>query len=284
MFLDNNLPPEFEIADNSAKTLLAEIVKSISPVSRDVTFSSTDNWYADKERAGKIYFIKEGQVAHKVYGKLLHYYNEGDLFGVDNLYTPADSKLACEFAIVVDVYETEDFFNKVNSNPKLARKWAEYSAQQLKLYSILLSFFVNDYSGYIPEVRLYVAGDVIITEGESSEEIYSMVEGKADVFVKGQQVGKVTQDEVFGTVAGLTNKPRNSTIIAHTDCMVAVLPKENFKYLLYTQPDTVVKLVEDLARALDSVTEKLKAGSTATSTASGSFPSIKSGSFPTQNR
>lgn len=257
MHTDHKVPAEFAIADQSSKTLASHLVEQIVPLQKGITIPATESWYSSSSRKGKIYIIKDGMLACRRNGRLLFYYNEGDLIGLETLFPPIETNLSSDFAVVVDEYPLESFLETVNNDSNLSKLWSEYCIQQFRLYSILVSIFVNDQEGYVPEVRFFSPGEVISQQGSISEEIYTLMDGRADVFIDGEQVGKVQTDEVFGTVAGLTGQSRSSSVIANTDCMVAVIPRGHFKYLIYTRPDTVLKLIEDMARALSSVNSRL---------------------------
>lgn len=257
MHTDHKVPAEFAIADQSSKTLIDHLLAQIVPLQKGVTIPATESWYATPGRKGKVYVLRDGMLAFRRNGRLLFYYNEGDIVGLETLFPPIEVNLSSDFAIVVDEYPLESFLEKINSNPNLSKIWCEYCIQQFRLYSILVSIFVNDQEGYVPEVRFFCPGEVISQQGSISEEIYTLMDGRADVLIDGVLVGKVQSDEVFGTVAGLTSQRRSSSVIANTDCMVAVIPREHFKYLIYTRPDTVLKLIEDMASALSSVNSRL---------------------------
>ncbi len=257
MHTDHKVPAEFAIADQSSKTIISQIVEQIVPLQKGITIPAIESWYTNAARKGKVYVLRDGMLACRRNGRLLFYYNEGDLVGLETLFPPIEVNLSSDFAVVVDEYPVESFLEKINKDSSLAKLWCEYSVHQFRLYSILVSIFVNDQEGYVPEVRFFSPGEVISQQGCISEEIYTLMDGRADVFIDGSQVGKVQADEVFGTVAGLTGQSRSSSVIANTDCMVAVIPREHFKYLIYTRPETVLKLIEDMARALSSVNSRL---------------------------
>lgn len=257
MHTDHKVPAEFEVADQSSKRLLTQLLEAIPALRKDMTLPATESWYSNPQRKNNIYVLKEGMLACRRNGKLLFYYNEGDLIGLDSIFYPSEISISTDFAVVVDEYPLEDFLTKVNNDPKLSKLWCEYSIEQSRLFSILISALANDQEGYVPEIRFYCPGDAIYEQGQITEEVYTLLEGRAEIVLDGNLVGKIQSDEVFGTVAGLTSSPRSSSVVANTDCMVAVIPKSHFKYLIYSKPDTVLKLIEDMANALNSVNTRL---------------------------
>lgn len=253
MHTDHKVPAEFAIADQSSKTLVSQLIENITPLRKDITMPACESWFSSSSRRGNIYILKDGMLACRRNGKLLFFYNDGDLVGLETLFHPIEVNLSTDFAVVVDEYSLETFMEKINNTPKLAKLWNDYCMQQFRLYTILISIFVNDQEGYVPEVRFFTPGEVISEQGTITPEVYTLMEGRADILKNGQQVGRVQADEVFGTIAGLTSSPRSASVVASTDCMVVVIPREHFKYLIHSKPDTVLKLVEDMADALNSV-------------------------------
>ena len=63
---------------------------------------------------------------------------------------------------------------------------------------------------------------------------------------------------VFGEIGGLSGSPQMATITAVSDCMVVVLSKEEFRHMLFTRPGTVVKLMEDMSRVIETIDNKLQ--------------------------
>ena len=70
-------------------------------------------------------------------------------------------------------------------------------------------------------------------------------------------VGEINTDEIFGAIAALTATRRTASIIAKTDCTALVVQSDRFKNLITVRPDTVTKLVEDMARTIISCNAKI---------------------------
>jgi signal-transduction protein with cAMP-binding, CBS, and nucleotidyltransferase domain len=258
MYSSYKLPPEFDDADRKSKELIAAIIEHVPPGRKQLSIPATDSWYANPTRRGKLYFLKEGLLGYRREGRLLFSFNDGDLVGVENVFCSSDSVLSSEFAVIVDEYIADTFFERVNADEGLIRLWNEYLAQQFKLFSIMLTSFVNEEEGFVPDVRFYCQGETIIRQGSVAEEIYTMIEGGADVFLDNVKVGEVLPDEVFGALGGLTGSARLATVTATSECMVVVLTRSQFRHMLVTRPNTVIKLVEDMARVIQSMNEKVK--------------------------
>ena len=250
MYSSRKLPAEFDEADRASKRLVAEIVNGMTPEQSSKKISATENWYANNSRRGNLYLLREGTLAYRREGRLLFSFNEGDLVGVEHVFCPSDAELATEFAVVVDEFTAEGFFDAINGNQDRLKLWNEYLAQQFKLFSIMLASLVNEQEGFVPDLRFYSTGETIAEQGKVNDEIYTLVEGMAEVVVDGNKVADVLPDEVFGALGGLSGEARIASVVAAADCMVVVLQKSQFRHMLLTRPATVTKLIEDMARLL----------------------------------
>lgn len=84
------------------------------------------------------------------------------------------------------------------------------------------------------ETQKYVAGDIIIKEGDLGKSFYLLESGEADAF-KGDPSHKVLhykKGDYFGELALLNDKPRAASIMASSDVKVASLGKNAFQRLL----------------------------------------------------
>jgi cAMP-dependent protein kinase regulator len=81
------------------------------------------------------------------------------------------------------------------------------------------------------EVKLYRAGENIITEGEVGTDFYIVEEGEADAFKGESVVLSYGPSSYFGELALLQHGPRAATVKARTDCKVLVISAEVFTRL-----------------------------------------------------
>ncbi|KAG5954717.1 hypothetical protein E4U57_004165 [Claviceps arundinis] len=84
------------------------------------------------------------------------------------------------------------------------------------------------------ETQKYVAGDIIIKEGDLGKSFYLLESGEADAF-KGDPSHKVLhykKGDYFGELALLNDQPRAASIMASSDVKVASLGKNAFQRLL----------------------------------------------------
>lgn len=109
----------------------------------------------------------------------------------------------------------------------------------------------------LPRYRSFGQGEVILKEGEFSREVLSLVEGGAEVFVHGEKVGEIQRDEIFGALAALTGQARCATVVASRPSVCKVFVRDDFEDLLRSHSSLMAKLMEDIARAVDGLNEKV---------------------------
>ena len=89
--------------------------------------------------------------------------------------------------------------------------------------------------------RRYLAGDIIIREGDSGSEAYIISSGICDVF-KGdpeghrQLIRSMGPGETFGELSVLTRMPRSATVVAQTDVSLRLVTPEALDHELERNP------------------------------------------------
>jgi CRP-like cAMP-binding protein len=112
-------------------------------------------------------------------------------------------------------------------------------------------------------VRKYMAGDVLVREGEEAVAFFVISEGKAQVVKsagdKEEVVGELGEGDFFGEMALLDGFPRGATVRATTDCECLVLIRWDFTALLKSNPDIALAILPVLSRRLRECEERLLA-------------------------
>lgn len=102
----------------------------------------------------------------------------------------------------------------------------ELSISQKKLLEISDKIYLFDGITQEDTIRItknvnfkrYQKGDVIMSEGDKSNEIYFILYGLGVVVVGNNKiVATIDSGSMFGEMAFLTKKPRNATILAHKE-------------------------------------------------------------------
>jgi CRP/FNR family transcriptional regulator len=100
-------------------------------------------------------------------------------------------------------------------------------------------------------------GAGVVTEGDSSDALFIIVEGSVEVQRKGRRVARIGAGEFFGEIALLDPGPRTATVTAASDVIALKLTRKNLLDVLRSDPQIPVRMMEALARRLRATTEKI---------------------------
>ncbi len=110
-------------------------------------------------------------------------------------------------------------------------------------------------------VRVYPKDTMIFSECQSGNDMYIIQSGQVKIskVVNENEVilAVLQKGEFFGEMALLENKPRSASAIAHEDCTLMVLNKNNFNQMVSTQPQLIARLTTTLAERLWSMSRQL---------------------------
>ncbi|MGV6852025.1 MAG: cyclic nucleotide-binding domain-containing protein [bacterium] len=104
-----------------------------------------------------------------------------------------------------------------------------------------------------PEFTHINQGELIITQGDDSQRVFSLIEGEVQVIKDEQPVGSIQAGELFGTFAVLTGEKRSASVKALTDCSVLSFSAEAFESLIRSKPDASLQLMRDMAMQIKSM-------------------------------
>ena len=90
------------------------------------------------------------------------------------------------------------------------------------------------------EERRVKAGETLVTQGESGDEFFLIVEGEFDARVDGKSVRKMGPGESFGEIAMLRDTERTATVEASSDGVVMVLGRDSFLEGVAADPASMV--------------------------------------------
>lgn len=99
----------------------------------------------------------------------------------------------------------------------------------------------------------FAAGEVITRQGDQAHWLYLVLEGEAQVSVRGEagqerSVARLRPGDVFGEMALLTGTPRTATVTALTDVECYRLDKAVFQEVLHARPQLAEHVAEILAQ------------------------------------
>ncbi len=104
----------------------------------------------------------------------------------------------------------------------------------------------------VPESLEFKAGETIFREGEPGTVMYGVISGTIAMRVDGNTVETINAGDVFGEGALVhPNGLRRSTAIAQTDCKLAVLDEERFKFVVETTPTFALEVMRSYSDRLN---------------------------------
>jgi CRP/FNR family cyclic AMP-dependent transcriptional regulator len=111
-------------------------------------------------------------------------------------------------------------------------------------------------------VRSYAKSTIIVSEGDSTDSLYVILEGRVKAFVsdsEGRQVVLSTQGpgEYFGELV-LDEGPRSASVMTLTPCRFLVVQKEDFRNFLLQNPAFALNLIEKLIARVRALTASVK--------------------------
>jgi len=107
------------------------------------------------------------------------------------------------------------------------------------------------------------AGKVIFNAGEFGDALYIVRSGEVELFVKdtaGQKIVLTTveENEIFGELSMLDERPRSATALALTDTELLLLDRDDLLLLFQKQPDAALNMLAAISTMLRKVDRLLQ--------------------------
>jgi len=239
---------------NECKAALAALAPlwKFEPL-EELVVSSQKTLYSKLPRDGGLYAVKEGTLKCVKDDRVLYYVEEGDIIGFEGSAYDESMDFHAEFAVALVKLDPKMFL----SSDETIQLWNRFQGNFLNAILQSVSHNAKSDSLFSPEVRSFAANEIILEQGTAGDEVYSLIDGLAETIVDGKVVGDILPDQLFGAVSLLTNSARIATVRALTDCMVVVLSKEQFLSLIESKPDTLLRLAEDLSKAIVALNQEV---------------------------
>lgn len=257
MFIESKFTEEFEAIDNRCKELCEKMLENAEPAGEVVSYELIEDLYAFETNQNLVFLVEEGALGQENNHSTLFFFDHGDLVGLDQTQEMPWARFFADAPVKLKPFRRDTLLNHLTSSPELCQLFVKYLINDGSRRTSIISMVGPGVDKASLGFAHFVAGDVIIEEGTDSDTVYSIVEGHADVTVKGMKVGEVLEDEIFGALSLLTHSKRTATVTATKRCMVLVVPQEQFETLLQTHPKICMSLMENMARQIVSLNEKL---------------------------
>lgn len=111
--------------------------------------------------------------------------------------------------------------------------------------------------------RIYPANTILISEGDTTDSLYVVLEGEVKVFASDEQGKEVILNilgpgEYFGELALLDDEPRSASVKTLVPTKVMIITKHDFKNCLANNSEMIYKLIKILIRQVRALTSNVK--------------------------
>jgi len=114
---------------------------------------------------------------------------------------------------------------------------------------------------FMGEDRTFRDGEFVVRQGETSDNAYLILDGRADVVVEFEDtssvVAQLKESEVFGEIAMLCETPRTASVRASGEMRTLMFEREGMLRLLREFPEMAVEMSRSLAQRLERTTMEL---------------------------
>lgn len=250
MYLPKEASEEFRALAGQIRAIIAEIMAAIPAARVNCKLPAEISVFSQQPNKGKVFWVRDGVLSYTIGQKILFHFEPGDLVGIEHLLTQTAAEVLTDFAVVVDEYEGGSILAALGQSPALLKRWSELLTLQSSLFLTLTRSLMNPPPVGSPNIVSFLPGEVIVAEGSASTDVVALVEGEASASCKGSPAGQIQAGQFFGVLAALSDAPRQATVTATTECMVMLLPRDNFLHIIESKPATVLKMLQDMGQAL----------------------------------
>jgi hypothetical protein len=237
--------------------ILADTLFEDRPEGQLMSFDSVNDLYAS-HTGDTLFILHSGTMQGYQQERHCVYYEPGDVIGLSNCYQLPSFRIASDGPVEVEAYAADTLLQHCLESRQRQSIWTSYLIS-------LSALFMHAFGRYLTEPEQqpmtgflsFTVGETIIAEGEPAQDVFTILTGRAEVTVAGAPVGEVLKDEIFGAMAVFTGEPRSATVIAAEPCTVLAVPKDQFISLIKSHPDTVLTLIENMARNIQSLNAQL---------------------------
>ena len=97
------------------------------------------------------------------------------------------------------------------------------------------------------------AGTTIFEKGDKGEKMYVVKEGEVDIFINDFRFETVLPDGIFGELSLIDQENQIASAIARTDCILQVIDKRQFLFLVQETPLFAIQVMKVMAVRLRRV-------------------------------
>jgi CRP-like cAMP-binding protein len=102
----------------------------------------------------------------------------------------------------------------------------------------------------LTDETLLPANTTLMREGQAGRECFVLLDGEADVKIRGKRVARLGPGDVVGEMALLEHEPRVATVVTRTPVRALVLTAKSFNAVLDSAPAVARRVMRMLAHRL----------------------------------
>jgi CRP/FNR family cyclic AMP-dependent transcriptional regulator len=107
------------------------------------------------------------------------------------------------------------------------------------------SLFRND-----PRMICVPAGSTLFNQGDRTEMMFVLIQGKARILVNGREVEQLAVGDPVGEMSLIDHEPHSASVEAITECEFVCVDQQHFNFLVVETPGFAIDLMRTLARRL----------------------------------
>lgn len=101
-----------------------------------------------------------------------------------------------------------------------------------------------------PEFIEIQQGESLFNEGDQGQQMYVLIEGRANISIKGVHFEECRPGTFVGEMAVIDGSPRYATVSAITHCKFVVIDAKRFHYLVDESPGFAIDVMRVMAQRL----------------------------------
>lgn len=110
-----------------------------------------------------------------------------------------------------------------------------------------------------PNLQTLPAGATLFEEGDAGAVMYVLVAGHATIRGGDLLLEEIGPGDIVGELAVIDSSPRTASVVANTDCLLAVIDQARFRFLVQKTPDFAIEVMGVMARRLRQCDLRLRA-------------------------
>jgi CRP/FNR family transcriptional regulator, cyclic AMP receptor protein len=134
-------------------------------------------------------------------------------------------------------------------------------AKRLKKVTILGALSDNQLTTLAGWARVlaFEAGETVVKRGDKGDGLYLILEGAAEVRHGARVLARLGGGQFFGEMSLFDNQPRSADVVALRPSKLVVLSKWEFWGFAASEPEVVLRILEEMSRRLRAADKALAA-------------------------